>query len=37
MTNKIILKNLLFSGVHGYTEKEKVKPQRFILNITHKK
>ena len=30
---KIIIENLIFKGTHGYTEKEKIKPQRFIVTI----
>ena len=32
--NTIILNDLIFSGVHGHTAKEKNKPQRFKVDIT---
>src|SRR3989344_3132695 len=31
--NTIILNDLIFSGVHGHTAKEKNKPQRFKIDI----
>ena len=30
---KIIIENLVFKGIHGLTEKEKISSQKFILNI----
>ena len=30
---KITIENLIFKGIHGYTEKEKNNLQRFIVNI----
>lgn len=30
----ITLENLIFEGTHGYTEKEKARPQRFCVTIT---
>ncbi|MEK7103277.1 MAG: dihydroneopterin aldolase [Patescibacteria group bacterium] len=30
----ITLRNLIFIGTHGYTEKEKTNPQRFCVTIT---
>ena len=30
---EILIENLIFKGIHGYTQKEKINPQRFILNI----
>ena len=34
MKNTIILDNLVFHGVHGYTAEEKTKPQRFKFSIS---
>ena len=33
MANTIILENLIFSGIHGLRQKEKLNPQRFKFNI----
>lgn len=30
---KILLENLIFSGIHGFTDAEKMKPQRFRVDI----
>lgn len=33
MADNITLRNLIFYGTHGHTAKEKLKPQRFIVDI----